>query len=307
MPDDEPERPEQAAEVRVYPVALDFLRPFLEPFARLVSDPDGADLLLAMNSTEPDAVETLAAARRTGKPLAFWTVEDPNWFEAFLPQAALADAVFTTDEACLPDYRRRLGHDRVHWLPLACSPELHRPLPLDADAADLVVSANWYENEARLWAVRTVVDPLLAAGHSLALFCYETFLWPPPYSDHWRGRRHYLTTAEQYRHGRVVVGLNNQRSGLDGRASTVMTSMRTFEALACGKPLLAAHSDAYDHLGLRHGEHLAAVSTPDEARAWAGRLLGPDGAALGEAGRQAVLAQHTYAHRLARVARLVLG
>lgn len=47
-----------------------------------------------------------------------------------------------------------------------------------------------------------------------------------------------------------------------------MTSMRTFEALACGKPFLAAHSDAYERLGLRHGEHLAAVRTPEETLEW---------------------------------------
>jgi spore maturation protein CgeB len=146
---------------------------------------------------------------------------------------------------------------------------LHRPLPPASGAADFVLSANWYaDNEARRWAVRTVVDPLIAAGHGLALFCYEGWsMWPEPYARHWRGAAHYLTTAEQYRQGRVVLGLNNQRSGMDGRGPSYMTSMRTFEALACGKPFLASHSDAYERLGFVNGEHMAWSTTPEETLA----------------------------------------
>jgi spore maturation protein CgeB len=103
----------------------------------------------------------------------------------------------------------------------------------------------------------------------------------------------------------VVLGLNNQRSGFDGRARTLMTSMRTFEALACGKPLLAAHSDAYERLGLAHGEHLAVVSTPQETLDWADRLLGVRGHRMAEAGRHFVLERHTYGHRLSTIAEIV--
>ena len=60
-----------------------------------------------------------------------------------------------------------------------------------------------------------------------------------------------------HRHGRVVLGMNHQRSGMDGREGTFMTSMPTFEALGCGKPFLAAHSHAHERLGLFHGEHMA--------------------------------------------------
>jgi spore maturation protein CgeB len=293
--------------VRLYPIAFDFLLPLCRPFADFVDRPEEADLLLAMNSAQPGAVRTLAEARHFGKPLAFWTIEDPNWFDAFVEQAAVADFVFTSDEACLPRYQQRLGHNRVFWLPLACSPEFHHPLGLADGATDFVLSANWYVNEARLWGVRTVVDPLLAAGRRLTLFSYEGFRWPAPYDACWRGQTHYLTTAEQYRHGRVVLGLNNQSSGLDGRGTTYMTSMRTFEALACAKPFLAAHSDAYERLGLVHGEHLASVATPAEALGWADRLLGVDGTRLARAGREVVLSRHTFAHRLARVVEVVLG
>jgi spore maturation protein CgeB len=294
----------------VYAIDIGFLLPFLASCARFVERPEEADFALSMNIYEhsEEGKQRLAAARDAGKPLAWWTIEDPNSFNDFLPQAAEADFVFTTDGACVEQYQRLLGHARVHWLPLACAPDIHCPLPIADGATDFVVSANWYLNEARLWAVETVVDPLLKVGHDLTLFCYEGWpMWPQRYERFWGGQTSYLTTAEQYRRGRVVLGLNNQRSGMDGHAVTHMTSMRTFEALACGKPLLASHSDAYGRLGFVNGEHMAWAADPAETLRWAGLLLGPEGERVARAGREFVLAHHTYAHRLRRIAEAVLS
>jgi spore maturation protein CgeB len=105
----------------------------------------------------------------------------------------------------------------------------------------------------------------------------------------------------------VALGLNNQRSWMDGHGKTVMTSMRTFEVLGCGKPLLASHSDAYERLGLVNGEHMAWSSSPAETLGWAERLLGEDGERIGRAGREFVLANHTYTHRLRQIVEAVLG
>ena len=290
---------------RILPIGCEFLLPYLEPSGCFTSTPSEADLVLATNDTSAGYLRRLENARALGLPIAWWTIEDPNWFESFIDQAACADFVFTSDEACIGRYRERLGHAHVFWLPLACAPEFHQPADLLPDAADFVISANWYGNEARRWGVETVVEPLRRAGRTLALFSYRGFRWPPPYDSYWRGDAHYREVAQQYRHGRVALGLNNQRSGLDGRAQTVMTSMRTFEALACGKPFLAAHSDAYARLGLEHGTHLASVDTPAQALEWADRLLGAEGLRIADEGRRAVLAHHTYRHRLERIIEIV--
>ncbi|HEX7956046.1 MAG TPA: hypothetical protein VF508_03835, partial [Pyrinomonadaceae bacterium] len=143
-----------AARVSIHAVDFDYALPFFEPLVRFVGRPEEADFCVAGNCWGDlgGAVARLRAARRAGRPVAFWSAEDPNDFEKFLPQAREADVVFTADEECVPRYRARLGHGRVHWLPWACAPELHRPLPLREDARDFVVSANWYERfEARLW------------------------------------------------------------------------------------------------------------------------------------------------------------
>jgi spore maturation protein CgeB len=228
-----------------------------------------------------------------------------------MPQAREADFVFTTDAALVENYRERLGHGRVHWLPWACAPEIHRPLPLTDDARAFVLSANWYDFEARRWSVEVLVDPLAAAGYGISLFCLAGWMWPARYAHYWRGEdprlAPYVSAAEQYTTGRVALSLNNQRSGMDGLGTTYMTSMRTFEALGCGKPLLASHSDAYEPLGFVNGEHMVWVSDPAETIPAAERLLWSDGDRVARAGREFVLAHHTYAHRMKRIAEVVLG
>lgn len=52
--------------------------------------------------------------RKLGQPVAWWTVEDPNWLDAFIDQPRLADFVFTTDEDCIPRYREG-GEVRLAW------------------------------------------------------------------------------------------------------------------------------------------------------------------------------------------------
>lgn len=300
-----------AGGVAIHAVEFDYALPFFKSLVRFVERPEDADFVVVGNCWGDlgAAVTAMRRVRSAGRTIAFWCAEDPNDFEKFLPQAREADVVFTTDEECVPRYKLRLGHERVHWLPWACAPELHRPLPLAEDARDFVVSANWYDRfEARRWAVKNVVDPLADAGYGISLFCFEGWtMWPERYRKFWRGGPYYLTSSEQYRHGRVAIGLNNQRSWMDGHAKTVMTSMRTFEVLGCGKPLLASHSDAYERLGFVHGEHMMWSSSPVETLECAGRLLGEEGERIARAGREFVLANHTYAHRLRRMVEVVLG
>lgn len=292
---------------RIHVPGSDFLLPYWKPFGRFVSHPSEADFILALNDFTPGAAQALSALKRWRKPIAWWTIEDPNSFELFLPQALAADVVFTTDEACIPRYRHHLGHDRIHWLPLAACPDFHHPLESSPEATDLVISANWYPNSARQWAVDTVVRPLTRSGYSLSLFCYQDFMWPAEYHRYWKGHTSCRTVSEQYRYGRVVLGLNNQRSGFDGHPHTVMTSMRTFEALACAKPFLSAHSDAYSHLGFINGEHMIWVETPEQALSAAELLLSAQGSRIANAGREYVLDHHTYGHRLVSIAQYVLG
>ena len=81
-------------------------------------------------------------------------------------------------------------------------------------------------------------------------------------------------------------------------------SNRVYDALACGTPVL---SDDVPGLAERFGEAVAVYRSPEELHALIERLL-DDPAELrrrGELGRAAVLAEHTFAHRVDKLLDLV--
>lgn len=285
-------RPLWAPDIAV-PVAIDLCQP-LE--AQLAPHAD-AHFAYAMN-TAPARVPALHAARdrcrQLGIPTVWHTIEDPNSFGAFVAQAEGFDLVCTSDGVCVPDYARRYPGATVRWVPLAAQPAIHVPRPVAPDAADFVLIANWYTNDARRTGVATVVDPVLEAGYTLHLYAYAQPAWPARYRRVWRGATSYLEVARWYPTGRVALGLNNQARG------TQMTSMRTFEALACGKPMIAASSEAYAALGFRDAVHFVWSRSREETLDAAFQLLRhPEGAAaMAARGRDEVLAHHTYRHRL---------
>jgi spore maturation protein CgeB len=276
-----------------------------DEIARDIGQHRDAALAYAMNTTGPAVGARLRAlaemCRRVGIPTVWTTIEDPNSFGTFVSQAQGFDLICTSDAVLIPQYQEHYPTAKVIWLPLAAQPALHQPAPTNEDAADFVLIANWYEGEARLEGVRTVVEPLVDAGHTLALYAYARCRWPEKYWRWWRGATSCYDVATYYPHGRVALGMNNQAWG------TAMCSMRTFEALACGKPFLSFHSDAYERLGfanagadLRDAGHFVWVrDATDAVRAAENLLTRPEEAeAMAERGREFVLSHHTYTHRL---------
>ena len=319
--------------MNIYPVSFGFLQPYCDEYVDFVDDPGVADFVLMMNTGGAGCMDLLKFARQTADkyeiPFCFWTIEDPNAYLGFLAQAKVADYVFTSDGALLPQYRKDLGHNRVHWLPLAASEAYHRPLPLREDATDAVFSGNWYDSQwvARKWGVDTVILPLAEAGYSITTFSLDE----PPYPilmqapNRWIGPSdplspgYYSAVAQQYTFGKIVLGVNNQRSHMDGRGLTTMTSMRTPEALACGKPFLASQSDAYKALGLLDAGYyiMGVADTPEQTLSWvenmidldkpAGRSPSARAMAMGENGRHFVLEHHTYGRRMERIMACLQG
>jgi spore maturation protein CgeB len=291
---------------------LPYWRPEVEAIAVNLHEPlepqlDGhqdAAFAYAMNTLGGENVPKLWAARdacrRLGIRTVWHTIEDPNSFGTFLPQAEGFDLIATSDAEKIPAYQEHYPTVRTIWLPLAAQPALHRPRPQAPDGADLVLIANWYTNDARLSAVRELLDPLLDDGLTLALYAYPHPAWPDKYRRWWRGATSCYDVATYYPTGRLALGMNNQAYG------TAMCSMRAFEVLACGMPFLSFHSDAYARLGFLNAEgeysrgHFAWVHYHDDAVRWARTLLREHALAtvVAENGRRFVLEHHTYAHRL---------
>ena len=313
--------------MRLYAVGFDFLYPYFEDTECFVPRAADADAIITMNQAG-DWREVTPLARAVADeynvPLLYYTIEDPNSYRFTLPQARLADYVFTSDGALIEQYRRDLRHERIFWLPLAASDKYHHPLPLADDATDFVFSGNFYPNQAREWATETILLPIIRAGYSLTIFSYPVNPhMPEELRSFVRGDGGGCrNVAEQYTHGRIVLGANNQRSGMDGHEYTVMTSMRTFEALACGKPFLASWSSAYKALGLVCYRYRHEYLTPERTPVYRGELAWSETPArtldlaaailsndhgIGERGRLFVMSLHTYMHRMKRIERAIRG
>ena len=78
-------------------------------------------------------------------PTVFWNKEDPPNFEFFIDAAAKFDYVFTTDADCIPQYRARLGHERIAALPFAAQPAIHNPIgKVESDEYEIAFAGTWY-------------------------------------------------------------------------------------------------------------------------------------------------------------------
>jgi spore maturation protein CgeB len=269
-----------------------------EPLEAQITPHRDAAFAYAMNTVGGENVPKLWAARDLCRQLGIRTVwhsmEDPNSFGTFAAQAEGFDVIATTDTEKIPAYLELYPSAKVIWLPLAAQPTMHQPRPTAPDATDLILIANWYTNDARLAAVRTLLDPLLEAGFSLSLYAYAHPAWPEKYRRWWRGATSCYDVVAYYPNGRIALGMNNQAWG------TAMCSMRTFEVLACGKPFLSFHSDAYERLGFVNGEHFIWSASRAETEREAAHLIlnSGDAQAMADRGREFVLEHHTYSHRL---------
>lgn len=61
-------------------------------------------------------------------PTIFWNKEDPVNFDIFIEVATLFDVIFTTDSDMIPQYKEKVGHDKVYHLHFAAQPKVHNPI-----------------------------------------------------------------------------------------------------------------------------------------------------------------------------------
>ena len=309
-----------------------FLGSYFAPHAEIVHVPNSdeahlieanADAQFAM-CISSDADEyawrrpLLAQCHRLSIPRCHWAIDDPNHLPYYRGAVRRTDFdfAFTTDRQCLLKYHApvhpRLKALQALWLPLAAAPEYHKPLPLLDDPAQFVLVAQSYLHwPARRAAARELIRPLIDAHYSLRVFCPEGGWAEEPTIAAQRVGGECFTEhcGEHYRAEQIALGLNCQAGlGIDQYDNTAMTSMRTFEVLAMGRPLLAYQSAAYEALGFENGVHFRWVGSQAETLQAAAELLAGTGAAeMAARGRSFVLANHTYAHRLLRILSAIDG
>lgn len=226
------------------------------------------DLVVSIQSGAPqiDRIEWL------NRPTTHLSIDTWHAF-AELIHARPYDFVFSAQREFAAHFAST-GCAHAHWLPLACDPEVHRPVSCRKEYDIAFVGST----ERMLHAQRVARLDRLAQRFSVLA---DTAL---------------DGDAMSHAYSRARLAFNS--------SIAQDVNMRVFEAMAMGMPLLTNRdADANGLLDLfRDGEHLAAYDDStliDSAE----RLLRDTEARekMGNAARGEVLARHTYAHRVSQV------
>ena len=265
----------------------------------------GADLVLVHEWTEPELVRRIGEhrARRGGYRLFFHdthhrAVTDRDGRAA--GDLAHYDGVLAYGRA-LRDLYLAEGWARRAWTwHEAADSRVFRPRPVSEPAGDLVWIGNWGDEERTAELHEFLIEPVRALGlrarvygvryppaarAALAAAGIEYGGWLPNYR-----------VAETFARFRLTIHVPRRPylTSLPG-----IPTIRPFEALACGIPLVVARWEDTERLFTPSRDYLVAQDGAEMKRCLRALLSDPALARdLAHHGRRTILARHTCAHRV---------
>lgn len=230
---------------------------------------DGYDLVIAHEWNDPWVLSALAKARRTQSfTLLFHdthhrAVSNPNALHGDWMRDCDGILAFGASLAAL--YRRRNWHDQVFVWHEAADTTVFKPPTIETIRQGLVFIGNWGDHERNAALVQYLLRPAQASGNPLDVYGVR---YPPSaagtvaaYGAHYHG---FVANAEvpsyfaRYR-ATVHVPRSYYTHDLPG-----IPTIRVFEALACGIPLLSAPWNDCENLFPKNSFLMADSSTSME-------------------------------------------
>ena len=255
---------------------------------------DGADLVLVHEGTEPRVVEEIGEhhARTGGYRLLFHdthhrAVTAPHELARF--HLEQYDGVLTSGAAIRELYVERGWAERAWtWHP-AADTAVFRPLDGVEREQDLVWAGDWREDGLD----ELVLEPARRLRLSGSIHGARV-----PWRTRLRIRRSGLRPCARAARHRLPELFARHRVTVHAPATPSVPSIRPFEALACGIPLVCAPWDDADSL-LRPGTDHLVARDGREMRDALRAILDDDGLAAGlrERGLETIRDRHTCGHR----------
>lgn len=186
-------------------------------------------------------------AAEKGIPFVFQSDEDPPNFEHFLPIAAEADVIFTSDSDSIPTYRERLGHDRVYYGEYGVNPFFNNPIGSRRFAEQTAFFAGSYPERypERTQDMRNVFDGLLDEGnpeHSLLIadrnYGNPKYKFPNEYVSYSISPVDHTELQEIHKIFDYSMNFNSVKD------SPTMCAARVYQLQAQGKLLLSNYSQS---------------------------------------------------------------
>lgn len=265
---------------------------------------DGADLVIVHEWNEPELVARIGSLRAGGAAFTLLfhdthhrAVSDPDAIKAF--DLSGYDGVLAFGETLAQVYRRWGWGERVFvWHEAADIRHFHPPAQ-EQERSGLVWIGNWGEGERTKELETFLFKPARDAELPLEIFGVR---YPPEaialldrYGVAYKGWLPNAKAPEVFaRHiATVHVPRKYYASILPG-----IPTIRVFEALACGIPLLSAPWDDSEHL-FRPGEDYLIARSGEEMTEALKRVRDDAGLrqSLVERGLETIRARHTCAHR----------
>lgn len=254
------------------------------------------DLVLSL-AQAPLASQTLRRLRKDGVATAMWFVEDFRVFTYWKSFAPLYDAFAIIQEDPFFEELEKVGQSNAVYLPLAADPEFHKPMELTiverrTFGSELSFMGAGYPNrrqafrqlikyDFKIWGTEWDGDPTLESHLQLG------------------GRR--ISSEECvkiFNASRINLNLHSSVHGDQLVSKGDFVNPRTFELAACGAfQLVDERGLLFD---LFHSDELATFDSMPDLIEKIDHFLAHPGERLeiAQRGREKVLAEHTYAHRM---------
>ena len=265
---------------------------------------DEADVVVVHEWTDPGIVADIGRRRREGA--RFTLLFHDTHHRAVSDSAAMAaltlgdyDGVLAFGEALRERYLAQGWGDRVFTWHEAADTRLFRPLAADGEKEDLVWIGNWGDGERSRELAAFLVEPARALDLSGSVhgvrYPAEALALLAATRLQYRGWIANADVPAVFARHRASVHIPRRPyvEALPG-----IPTIRVFEALACGIPLVCAQWEDVEGL-FRPGDYLVARNGDGMAACLADILRSPDLAAeLARRGVETIRARHTCAHRV---------
>jgi spore maturation protein CgeB len=255
------------------------------------------DLLLSIKGevVKPETVEWIRD--ELGAKTALWYPDDPRFFNSLVRHIAPSyDHIFTASERAIGIYRD-IGCGKVHFLPFACEPTVHKRLSLSGEEngnsnLDVVFVGTYTRRRGRL------IEALEKAGIKIQV-----------YGPYWRYFKRSNNVHDGVYGPEMVKVFNSAKIVLNIHMEDDLpykVNMRTFEATGCGSFLLTDYAYGMEKL-FKVDEELVVYDDADELVKLVRYYLKDEGGrmSISKKAQEKSYEKHTYRQRIAYLLTLI--
>ncbi|MFV1952016.1 MAG: glycosyltransferase [Nitrospinota bacterium] len=249
--------------------------------------------------------ETVDSINREGVKTILWTTDVPIGFVPILEAAPHYNYVFTCGTEAY-DILKGVGVKQLHWLPFACDPQFHRPVSLSSEeteryGADICFIGSYYPNRERI--LEEIVD-------------FNPGIWGPGWerlpdrSPLRRNIKGSKTGPDEWIkiYSASGIALAIHYKDPENKVPCHQASPRVYEVLACGSLLIVDSQKDVLSIFVPGEDLVVFKDTNDLKRLLPYYLEHKDEARrIAKRGREKVINQHTYKHRVEEMLRIVRG